>query len=110
LLEVVLQQDGVAETPQLSTATSPVNVAAGINGSSLRGQGVEDEQVRQASHSSGTGRVDIDGTQAHHIIDILEDVGMHFKGAREEDVNRIMELEKRDRSELVAWEQRQLAQ
>jgi hypothetical protein len=110
LLEVVLHQDGVAETPQLSTATSPVNGVTGTNGSSSRGQGGEDEQLRHASHSSGTGRVDRDSTQTHHIIDILEDVGMHFKGAREEDVNRIIELEKRDRSELVAWEQRQVSQ
>jgi hypothetical protein len=42
---------------------------------------------------------------AHHIIDIQEDVGLNFKGVGEEDVERSMRFERRDRHLKNKWVQ-----
>jgi hypothetical protein len=49
--------------------------------------------------------VDRETTEAEHIIDILDDLGMNFKGVGDEDVRRVKEFEDRDRMEKSAWEQ-----
>jgi hypothetical protein len=53
------------------------------------------------------GMVDRNRAEAHHIIDIQEDLGIKFKGVGEEDVDRIMNCEVRDRIEKEDWEQQQ---
>jgi hypothetical protein len=65
------------------------------------------DEVRLGAISAhpGGGRVLIDCNQAHHVIDILEEVGMNFNGSREENVKRVAEAEERDRAKLLAWEQ-----
>jgi hypothetical protein len=47
--------------------------------------------------------LDRETTEAHHIIDILEDLGMNFNGAGDEDVRRVKDLEERDRTEKAVW-------
>jgi hypothetical protein len=42
---------------------------------------------------------------AHHIIDIQEDVGLNFKGVGEEHVERSMRFERRDRHLKNKWVQ-----
>jgi hypothetical protein len=101
MLEVVISSGEALR----STATSPMGVGGGPG---VREQGGE---VRCSSASSPVprgGSVDRDRMQAEHVIDILEDVGMMLNGEREEVVNRIVKCEERDRSELLAWEQRQV--
>jgi hypothetical protein len=51
--------------------------------------------------------VDGETAEAHHIIDILDDLGMKFKGDGDEDVRRMKEFEERDCLEKSAWEQNQ---
>ncbi|MCI62570.1 hypothetical protein A2U01_0083827, partial [Trifolium medium] len=60
------------------------------------------------NHDAGGG--DRDRSLAHHIIDIQEDLGINFRGAEDEAVNRIMEYEERDRLEKLIWEQGQVNQ
>ncbi|MCI08824.1 putative reverse transcriptase - beet retrotransposon, partial [Trifolium medium] len=43
--------------------------------------------------------------EAHHIIDIQEDLGISFNAVGGEEVQRVMEMEDRDRREKLAWEQ-----
>jgi hypothetical protein len=50
--------------------------------------------------------VDKDTGDADHIIDIQEDIGMMFKGGKE-DVVRCVRMEGRDRELKSNWEQRQ---
>jgi hypothetical protein len=51
------------------------------------------------------GLVDKAGGDAYHIIDIQEDVGMNFHGQGDEDVERGLRLEERDRSLKDGWAQ-----
>ncbi|MCH85195.1 DUF4283 domain protein [Trifolium medium] len=54
---------------------------------------------------TGEGSVDKDRCDAHHIIDIQDDLGMNFNGDKEVVVNRILMFEERDRREKSVWEQ-----
>jgi hypothetical protein len=49
--------------------------------------------------------VDKDIGDAHHIIDIQEDIGMTFNGRGDEDVSRSVKYEERDRQMKMNWEQ-----
>jgi hypothetical protein len=49
--------------------------------------------------------VDKDTGDAHHIIDIQEDIGMKFNGRGDEDVVRSVKHEVRDRQMKMNWEQ-----
>jgi hypothetical protein len=102
-LEVVLPFEGAINGSNISTATSPMVAAGGLS------RGDVDGGLRTGvTHiSSDGGEAERRRSQAHHIIDILEDVGMNFKGNGEDNVSRIMECEVRDCRELMAWDQRQ---
>jgi hypothetical protein len=80
-------------------------------GGTRSGGGVE-RVVVQSNNSSniGVGEDERRRCEAHHIIDILEDVGMKFMEEGEVNVKRFMELEVRDRGDLVDWEQRHTSQ
>jgi hypothetical protein len=101
---VVLPFGGAINGSNISTATSPMVAADGVM---LR----DDEDgvlcITDTQISSDGGEAERRRSQAHHIIDILEDVGMNFKGNGEDNVSRIMECEVRDCRELMAWDQRQ---
>jgi hypothetical protein len=96
-LEVVLDSGGGLEVNGRAVEDG---VEAGVEGTNLEGVGLG----MLSAHSEG-GRVMIDCNQAHHVIDILEEVGMNFNGSREENVRRVAEAEERDRAKLLAWEQ-----
>jgi hypothetical protein len=49
--------------------------------------------------------VDKETGDAHHIIDIQEDIGMKFNGVDNEDVVRSVGMEGRDRELKLKWEQ-----
>jgi hypothetical protein len=101
-LEVVLPCGGAIIDSNVSTATTPMVAAAVLS------RDVGDGVLRISdTHISSDGGEAERRSEAHHIIDILEDVGMNFKGNGEENVSRIMECEVRDCRELLAWEQRQ---
>ncbi|WJX10988.1 hypothetical protein P8452_01652 [Trifolium repens] len=51
--------------------------------------------------------VDRETSNAHHIIDIQEDLGLVFPGPEENKIRRLVELENRDRREKQDWEQNQ---
>jgi hypothetical protein len=118
-LAVVLYQEGANQSPQLPDVFVPVgdDINPMVLGSSGHGVVDGDEEVggggrgealSPGSHGGSSG--DRDRSQAHHVIDILEDVGMQFNVDREEVVGRMMEMEERDRGEMSAWEQRQSVQ
>jgi hypothetical protein len=48
--------------------------------------------------------VEKDRGDAHHIIDIQEDLGLTFRDAVEENVERCMKMEQRDRLLKNDWE------
>jgi hypothetical protein len=100
MLEVVPQSGGDLH----STATSPRRYGGGAV---LRDGGEQGGRNPSAvSTPSRGGGLDRDRIQAEHVIDILEDVGMDFEGEKEDVINRIAAYEVRDRSELLAGEQR----
>jgi hypothetical protein len=49
--------------------------------------------------------VDKERGDAHHIIDIQEDLSVTFRGAVEENVDRCVKMEQRDRRLKIEWEQ-----
>jgi hypothetical protein len=59
-----------------------------------------------SSHASSKTR-DKEYSDAHHIIDIQEELGMNFVGSKDEMVRMVVELESRDRKEKLDWEQEQ---
>ncbi|MCI30695.1 hypothetical protein A2U01_0051906, partial [Trifolium medium] len=61
-------------------------------------------QVRNNSPSSGERIMDRETNEAHHIIDIQEELGISFNGVGGEEVQWVMEMEDRDRREKLAWE------
>jgi hypothetical protein len=42
---------------------------------------------------------------AHHIIDIQEELGVTFRDAVEENVEKCVKMEQRDRQLKIDWEQ-----
>ncbi|WJX40609.1 hypothetical protein P8452_28063 [Trifolium repens] len=74
-------------------------------GSGLRQFMGASTHIRFDSPASNGGSGGRDLVEAHHIIDIQEDLGMNFNGAKEENVNRIVAFEERDRDEKMKWEQ-----
>jgi hypothetical protein len=103
-LEVVLHQEGVSEPQNLPGASVDIPVVLG--GSGLRSQQGKVLLLDGVSPSSGGASSNRDENHAHHVNYIFEDVGMHFSGDKEGNVNRILEFEDRDRGEFSAWEQR----
>jgi hypothetical protein len=51
------------------------------------------------------GMVDKDRGDAFHVVDIQKDIGMNFKGKGDEDVERSMKYEGRDREKKREWVQ-----
>ncbi|PNY14140.1 hypothetical protein L195_g010814 [Trifolium pratense] len=81
---------------------------AGVGG--VGGSGVALIAGEGPSNSIGSplpsgGSVDKDRSDAHHIIDIQDDLGVNFRGDKEVVVNRILMFEERDRREKSVWEQ-----
>jgi hypothetical protein len=106
-LEVVLPCRQVSNDNRCLNDTNHLVVAGGVGGGAERGheEGGRSNNVNCSSPDGG--EEDRRRSQAHHIIDILEDVGMNFNGDVEANVNRIMEFEERDKRDLVVWEQGQ---
>jgi hypothetical protein len=104
-LEVVLPFQHVINDSSCLNGPNQMVVAGGVDGEAERGH----ENLGRSNNCSSPdgGEEDRRRSQAHHIIDILEDVGMNFNGDIEANVNRIMECEERDKRDLVVWEQGQ---
>jgi hypothetical protein len=98
-LEVVLPSGGGSEVLGRMGSGAEM-VGAGVVGHEVVGVRSDVVSVHQ-----GGGGVNLDCHQAHHVIDILEEVGMNFNGSREENVRRMVEAEERDRAKLLEWEQ-----
>ncbi|WJX46637.1 hypothetical protein P8452_33417 [Trifolium repens] len=109
-LEVVLPCGGAANGFYPSTVSSLVAVDEGFEGGGARNHQNVVVSNRASVTSTDGGEEDRRRSQAHHVIDILEDVGMNFIGDVEANVQRLMEFEVRDGRELVAWEQGQTHQ
>jgi hypothetical protein len=109
-LEVVLPFGGAINESTISTSTSLLAFDGGGEGGEVRDQYALVVSNRAIVTSTDRGGEDRRRSQAHHVIDILEDVGMNFKGDGEANVKKLMEFEVRDRNELVAWEQGQTHQ
>jgi hypothetical protein len=83
-------------------------VTGGIGGSGVNQLMGTSSHIRFDSPVSVGGSADRILEQAHHIIDIQEDLGMNFHGVEGEDVNRLVEFERRDRAAKVRWEEEQV--
>jgi hypothetical protein len=107
-LEVVLSQNVSIEEDSICSQVpcSPIN-RGGAYAFGLEEVVREDLPVRTILPFMRGGMVDRNRAEAHHIIDIQEDLGIKFKGVGEEDVDRIMNCEVRDRIEKEDWEQQQ---
>jgi hypothetical protein len=103
-LEIVLPQlDGGEEVLQKSLDVVQSS-SAGHKGA---GSGLELMLGNDSNDSNNMITVDKETSDAHHIIEIQEEIGMNFIGATEEMVKRVMEMEERDRKEKLVWEQEQ---
>jgi hypothetical protein len=105
-LEVILTHD----TEKLTTSSNsevPCTLATrgGFSDSGLAELMGDAISLTDLPHNPRT-LVDKDTGDAHHIIDIQEDIGMMFKGGKE-DVVRCVRMEGRDRELKSNWEQRQ---
>ncbi|WJX24303.1 hypothetical protein P8452_13426 [Trifolium repens] len=84
-------------------------------GSLARGRGLCDSGVaalvtnedstRTSPPLSDNRQADKDRSDAHHIIDIQEDLGLNLIGDREEVVERLLAAEVRDRLQKSEWVQ-----
>jgi hypothetical protein len=106
-LEVVLPFRQVINVSSCLIGPNQMVVAGGVDGGAERGHEEGERSNNVNCSSPDGGEEDRRRSQAHHIIDILEDVGMNFNGDVEANVNRIMEFEERDKRDLVVWEQGQ---
>jgi hypothetical protein len=104
-LEVVLPSSGGGEKAW-SDSELPIQVASGLcsGNSGLAGVLGVSLPLQTKPPFSG-GLVDKARGDAFHIINIQEDVGMNFHGQGDEDVEREMKLEGRDRSLKLDWVQ-----
>jgi hypothetical protein len=82
-------------------------VDGGVVGEAGRDNEIRGTSICSNCSSTEKGEEDRRRCEAYHVIDILEEVGMNFKGDVDDNVNRIMDFEARDKCELVAWEQGQ---
>jgi hypothetical protein len=108
-LEVVLPFRQVTNYDNCLVVTNQLVVDGGFDGEAGRGNDLRGRNIIISNNSSSTekGEEDRRRCEAYHVIDILEEVGMNFKGDVDDNVNRIMDYEARDKCELVAWEQGQ---
>ncbi|KAK2420327.1 uridine kinase protein [Trifolium repens] len=94
---------------QVSVQDDRMNVCdmEGIGGGAIarRGGGTEFFIFCCALLRKSLELVDKDTGDAHHIIDIQEDIGMKFNGRGDEDVVRSVKHEVRDRQMKMNWEQ-----
>ncbi|MCH88726.1 reverse transcriptase, partial [Trifolium medium] len=106
VLEVVLQNSNGGGFNQPSRSSVQCSLAPAVlsGGASDVGSQEVPSQVRGESVRAGGQVVDRDTSEAYHIIDIQEDLGMTFKGVGNEDVTRVKEFERRKIRELVQAE------
>jgi hypothetical protein len=106
-LEVVLPSLGggekeVSDNPLVRSADVVIQRGQVSGVEELVEEGLE---VRIESPISGGRCVDREAINAHHIIDIQEDLGLRHYGPADDKVRRIMEMEERDCREKQEWEQ-----
>jgi hypothetical protein len=102
-LEVVLPCTAVVDVAScevLGTASIP-------RGGRMENLGLADFIGQQVTHVNGDSvsdwMVDKETGDAHHIIDIQEDLGVTFGGDMEDKVDRFMKMEQRDRLMKNDW-------
>jgi hypothetical protein len=104
-LEVVLSQEGV-EVQNSSSSVVPCSlVTRGGVGDSGLAELMGNPIPISSNQRKSLELVDKDTGDAHHIIDIQEDIGMKFNGRGDEDVVRSVKHEVRDRQMKMNWEQ-----
>ncbi|WJX17883.1 hypothetical protein P8452_07744 [Trifolium repens] len=101
-LEVVLPFPG-GIVDSVCGSVVPVSGRGGVgSGNSGLVDFLDDPMVSNGVTTSGW-MVDKARGDAQHVIDIQEDLGVNFKGQGEEDVERCMRLEQRDRQLKLDW-------
>jgi hypothetical protein len=104
-LEVVLSQQTInVSSSSSSQVPCSLTASSGIGDSGLADLLGGSLPLPVNQHNSSA-LVDKDTGDAHHIIDIQEDIGMKFNGVDNEDVVRSVGMEGRDRELKLKWEQ-----
>jgi hypothetical protein len=106
-LEVVLPFRQVTNNANCLAVPNQLVVDGGVDGEAGRDNEIRGKSISSNCSSTERGEDDRRRCEAYHVIDILEEVGMNFKGDVDVNVNRIMDFEVRDKRELVVWEQGQ---
>ncbi|WJX93864.1 hypothetical protein P8452_75346 [Trifolium repens] len=106
-LEVVLPSPDLVEVSSeegLLPLPVPTAQRGGGNGSSGLAVLIREQMVINNGDTVSDWMVEKDRGDAHHIIDIQEDLGLTFRDAVEENVERCMKMEQRDRLLKNDWE------
>jgi hypothetical protein len=104
-LEVCLPLPGSEEISPIETVVPCSLPGHGGSGTSGLGVLLVDSLASEIELSNQGVMFDIEIGDVHHIIDIQEDIGMNFKGKGDEDVERSLRHERRDRQLKNDWVQ-----